>query len=893
MTTATTSGETLPTGVVTFLFTDIANSSGWWETHPAEMRRALAAHDALIVEVVASYGGAVVKHLGDGCWAAFRSATNAATAAIEFQRRHQAAASASELHLDIRIGLHAGEVAPTGGDYFGPVVNRAARVVDLANGNQIVCSSSCATLVRGLTLRSEGMHELRGIGIDEIYMLLSDTIDTDPQPLRRPVAPTNLPRPKTSLIGRAPDIERGLGFVLEEDSLVTLIGPGGVGKTRLAVEIGREAIPQFRGQVHFCDLVPAADANDVAEVIAEIVGARRQPGMDMINSIADYLSDRETLLILDNCEHVIGTVRECVTRLLDVGGVHILATSREALDVADERLVILAPLAAETDGVALFVDRARRRQHQFELTPANEAAVREVARRLDGIPLAIELAAARIRLMTPAEIAERLGSGLGVIGGGHSGDRHETLHETVRWSYDLLSAPEAILFNRLSVFTGGFDLAAAAAVCSDSSGVQSTDVPELVMALLDKSMLASDEIDGHQRFRMLETLREFAGAGLGAEQVASIRRVHADYYGELARSESDRFFSPAEPDVWRTLDAEWSNFRTALDTFEGLSDLDSGAELVVSLVWFAAMSMRFELFGWAEELLAAEGIEGHPRYTDLCGAAAVGSYFTLDGLVTERAEAGLDADPSDPEGFCRCALASVFLNNVHTAEASEERTSAWLATDPQSVGSKMWAHAFRTFHLCIHDPSPAMAEHAKVVNDIAAETGSPSARAVAAWATGQVQSFRDLELGVATWTDGREWARSLPSSHLLDQLLVGLLLHVTARRGELISTLEGCRNALTEALDQHYYVGVSHLFGVTAIALSRADDAQTGARLVGAMVENGHLPRRNARRALEAALGDDLDDLLEFGRSLSITQAGYLAIGALSEAIASERGAAT
>lgn len=176
MTTATTPKETLPSGVVTFLFTDIENSSGWWETRPGEMRTSLAAHDALIAEVVASHDGAVVKHLGDGCWAAFGSATNAAAAAIDFQLRHQTNASAGELHLDVRIGLHTGEVVPTGGDYFGPVVNRAARIVDLANGNQIVCSSSCAALLTGFTLRSEGLHELRGIGIDEIHMLLSDAI---------------------------------------------------------------------------------------------------------------------------------------------------------------------------------------------------------------------------------------------------------------------------------------------------------------------------------------------------------------------------------------------------------------------------------------------------------------------------------------------------------------------------------------------------------------------------------------------------------------------------------------------------------------------------------------------------------------------------------------------
>ncbi len=885
---------TLPTGVVTFLFTDIENSSGWWEERPNEMRNALAAHDALIAEVVARHGGAVVKHLGDGCWAAFDSATNAASAAIDFQDRHQASSPADGLKLDVRIGLHTGEAEPTEQDYFGPAVNRAARIVDLANGNQIVCSSSTASLLSGFTLRSEGLHELRGIGADEIHMLLSDRITTDLQPLRRPIAPTKLPKPKTLLVGRESEVERVSAYVLDEDSLVTLLGPGGVGKTRLAVEVGTRAIAHFRGQVHYCDLVPASDDDAVVETIAEIVGARRQPGMDLVDSIADFLADRRVLVILDNCEHVIGTVREVVSRLLDAGGVHVLATSREPLALPDEQQVIVAPLDAATDGVELFVERARRRHHRFELNASNEAAVRDVARRLDGIPLAIELAAARIRLMTPAEMAERLRDGLEVIDRGLVGTRHETLRATVRWSYDLLELPEATLFTRLSVFAGGFDLAAAEAVCSDDTTVRSSDVAELVMALLDKSMLVSDEIGGRQRFRMLETLREFATAELDAlGEAATVRSRHASHYGALAHREGVRLFSAAEADVWRVLATEWSNLRTALDTFEELEDLDSAAELVVSLVWFASMSMRFELFGWAEELLAADGIEGHHRFTDLCGAAAVGSYFTLDGQVSERAEAGLAVDPTDPEGFCRCALAAVFLNNVHTAEASDELTSSWLAADPQPIGSRIWANGFRTFHLCTHDPGPTMVDHAKVLNDLAAETGSVTARAIAAWANGQVQSFTDLQLAIQTWREGREWARSLPSSHLVDQLLVGLLLHVTARRGELLRTLEECRDALSEALDQHYYAGVSHLFGVTAIGLTRAGDAQTGARLVGTMMENGHLPRRNARRELEVALGDDLDDLLEFGRSLSITQAAHLAIGALDRAIERERGAST
>ena len=890
----TRSTAELPTGVVTFLHTDIEDSSGWWEREPIEMRRALAGHDELVADVVARNGGAVVKHLGDGCWAAFASASKAVAAAIEFQRRQQQSDRGRDLQLAVRVGVHTGEIEPTERDYFGPVVNRAARIVELANGDQIVCSSATAALLRtaslqNVELRSEGLHELRGIGTDEVFMVLAHGVETSDRPLRRPIAPSNLPRPKTSLVGREDDIARAGTFVEEDDSLVTLIGPGGVGKTRLAIEVGTRARESFRENVHFVDLVPVSSTAALVEMVAEIVGARRQPGMDLVDSIADYLAGRRTLLILDNCEHLIAAVREFVLRLVDVGGVHVLATSREALGVPDEQQVIVAPLDIETAGVELFVDRARRREHRFELNADNDDGVRAVVRRLDGIPLAIELAAATIRLMTPAEIVDRLDSGIDVLDRGVRGERHETMRDTIRWSYHLLGPAEAALFTRVSVFASGFDLEAAQAVCADESLVARDDVPQLIMALLDKSMVDSNDIGGRQRFRMLEPLREFASDELLASgDTPSYRDRHAAHYLHVAQRENERFFSPAEPDVWRTFDTEWSNLRSALDTFERGGDLDRGAELVIALSWFAAMSMRFELFGWAAELLDAPGVEQHPRFADLCGAVAIGAYFTLDGEATEQADIGLSADPSDPEGLCRCALASVFLNNEHTTEASDALTSAWLASEPTTIGSQLWAHGFRVFHLCIHDPGPEMAEQAAAVTKLADDTGSVTARAIAAWANGQVESFVDLDQGMQTWRHGREWAASLPSEHLADQMLVGLLLHVTARRGELSSTLVGCRDALRGALESHYYAAASHLFGVTAIALSRAGDARTGARLLGSMIENGHIPRRNAMHELEAALGDELADLMVVGQSLSVTQAGRLAIDTLERAIADQ-----
>lgn len=874
----------LPSGTITFLFTDIEDSSGHWEKDPERMRPALVAHDVRIDAAIGEHGGAVVKHTGDGCCATFTSAPAAVTAAVEFLRRHQR--EAEGLRLRVRIGIHTGDAEPFEGDYFGPAINRASRVMDLANGDQIVCSEATAGLLTGFQLRSEGLHELRGIGVEEVFQVLDDDLEVDPRPLRRPVRPANLPRAQDSFVGREADLATTIDFVRDATTVVTLIGPGGVGKTRLAVEAAAKAAPAFRGRLHFCDLVPLSNPDDVVEAVAEVVGARRQPGMDLVASIADFLADRGALIILDNCEHVLAAVRDLVRRLVQVEGVQFLTTSRAALGVVGEQLVMVSPLSADRAGVDLFVDRARQRDLTFELTDANAPAVRDVVRRLDGIPLAIELAAAQIRVLGPAELAERLHGGVAFLGGTAAAPRHETLRDTVAWSFALLAPAEAALFTRLSVFAGGFSLAGAEAVCADDGPVPALEVPELLLGLVDKSMVVSADAHGQRRFTMLETLRSFAADELArAGSTASFQRRHADFFRGLAVRQDERLYTAAEPDAWLVLDREWSNLRAALDTYQVVGDLDAGAQLVVSLVWFSSYSLRFELITWAEELLAVPGIETHRAYTDLCGAAALGAYFVVQDQVTAWADAGLAADPTDPHGFCRTALASVFLNNVHSAEASATLTTTWLENDPAATGSRLWAEGFRTFHLCTHAPDPSAADHAAAVSRLARETGSTTARILASWANGMVVALEDIDEAVRVWKEGLEWSRSLPGAHIGEQLLLGLILHTTVRRGDLLSSLQGCLDALRGALDHHYYVGASHLFGVTAIALCRTDDAATGARLVGAMISHGHLPRRNARRALEEALGDDLDQELDLGRPLSITQAGQLATEALGAAI--------
>ncbi len=875
----------LPSGTVTFLLTDIEDSSTQWEDAPAEMRRALAVHDRVVAEVIEAGAGSIIKHMGDGCWAAFQSAPAAAHAAIEIHRRLQQESPEVRDRLRVRIGLHTGDVEPTDDDYFGPVPNRSARVADLGNGNQIVCSAATAGLLPGFDLRSEGSQVLRGIGVEEVFRLRADGVESDPRPLRRATPPSNLPRMRTSILGRADEVRAAVALLGRGHRLVTLIGPGGVGKTRLAIEIGQQIATANERAVRFCTLAPVADPDAVLGSVADQIGARQQAGMDLLTSIADFVSERDLLLVFDNCEHVATAVAGIVDRLADAPGVAILATSRAALGVPGEQLLDVAPLPPDTIGVELFVSRAMQHDMTFSLTDGNETAVRDLVARVDGIPLAIEVAAARIRLMTPQELVAGLGddalrqdeSGLDPTGG--------VLRETVQWSYRLLSPQEASVFERLSVFAGGATLADIAAICSDGD-VAAGEIPRLVLALVDQSMVVSTLEDGHRRFSLLETMRRFAADKLAVhERQERYQERHATQLLAIARRESERLFTAAEPDAWRVLDNEWDNLRVAVDTFSAAGDVERRAEIVVSLAWYATFAMRSELFTWASDLLRAPEIEEHPRFSDLCGIAALGAYLTVNGQVTELAEAGLRTNPDDPGGFCRTALAAVFLNSNFTREASDELTSAWLASRPATVGSRLWAEAFRTFHLATYGITDEARVHASATSRIATDTGSVSARSLAAWAQGMSIAAHDVDTALTIWSEGLEWLHSMPRDHLVKHLLDGLILHFTVERVDVAEALRHCRSAIREALDRHYYVGASHLFGVTAIALTRGGDAETGARLVGSMIGHGHRPRANARRTLATALGDALDVHQSAGAHLSVTQAGHIAIDALDAAL--------
>ncbi len=550
--------------VKTILFTDIEGSSRLWEREPERMAAALAGHDRLLREEVGRRGGSVVKSTGDGMLATFRDPHGALAAVVALQRALRDASTTGGLPLRVRAGLHAGVVEDRDGDSFGNAVNRAARVTTAAHGGQVLATQAVAELVRdglpdGITLRDLGTVRLRDLLTPErVYQVEQDGLPRDFPALRTLEAiPNNLPQQLTTFVGR----EHELAAVKDElagTRLLTLFGIGGVGKTRLSLQVAAEVVANHPDGVWFVELAPISDARLVPQAVATVLGVREEPGRSILDALLQHVRDRSLLLVLDNCEHVIDACATLVHQLLQASaGVRILASSRERFNIAGETVHPVPPLAVPTpdgqpsadaagasEAVRLFVERARGSQPAFALSDRNTPAVVEICRRLDGIPLALELAAARLRALPVEEIAARVNDRFRLLA---SGDRtalprQKTLRALIDWSHDLLSEPERALFRRLAVFAGGFTLDAAEAVAAGGE-IAAGDVLEVLTGLVDKSLVTLDADAG--RYAMLETVRQYAMEKLDASGEGDLlREKHLDHYLAVVEKAAAGFAGP-------------------------------------------------------------------------------------------------------------------------------------------------------------------------------------------------------------------------------------------------------------------------------------------------------------------------------------------------------------
>jgi predicted ATPase/class 3 adenylate cyclase len=623
----------LPTGAVTFLFTDIEGSSWLWERHPRAMRGAAARHDQLLQAAVADNGGHVVKMRGDGLHAVFASVQGAIAAAVAGQRALQAEEWPGDIErMPVRMGLHSGSAQLRDGDYFGPAVNRAARLHDAGHGGQILLSQVSVGLIDGhlpedVSLRDLGRHQIKDFPAPErVYQVLARELPERFPPLRASGGPrTNLPRQKSSFVGREPQL-KAAHRLLERARLVTLTGPGGTGKTRLALQVARELSDDYRDGVWWVELAPLADEAMVLPAIAGVFVLQPRPGQALETALADFLRSKEMLLLLDNCEHLIERCAAVSETLLDgAPGLKILASSRESLGVPGEMILRVPSLTLpagdqatagslrDSEAAQLLSDRACAVRPDFQITDENAVAVAEICRRLDGIPLAIELAASRLRLFSPQQIAARLNDRFRLLTGGSrtAVPRQQTLQALIDWSYDLLSEPEKELFRRLSVFVGGWTFEAAEAVG------QELDVLELLDQLVNRSLVGSEQEDHGSRFNYLETIRQYARERLyAAGEGEVVRDLHFAYFARLVEDTARDFDGPRRDEVRLILKPEIDNFRLALEWGIGrhtVAALDMLAGVLSFMLqdtgwgYQTTAIRRADVQGWLET--AAESLE--------------------------------------------------------------------------------------------------------------------------------------------------------------------------------------------------------------------------------------------------------------------------------------------
>ncbi|WP_156744562.1 NB-ARC domain-containing protein [Mycobacterium sp. E740] len=592
-----------PSGTVTFLLTDLEGSTRLWEQNPEAMKAAMVCHDELLEKLIAAHRGHVFARMGDGMAAAFATAKDAVTAAAAFQHALAAESWPTAQPLRARIGLHTDEAAivdDTG--YASLPINRCSRLMTAAHGGQTLVSGATEVLVRGhlpdgCVLSDLGEHRLRDLGRPmRIFQLIHGESPSSFPPLRTLDSfPGNLPAQISSFIGRETDVAR-VSNALGASRVVTITGVGGVGKTRLALQVAADLLPDYRDGVWLVELAPVRDAEGVAAAVAAVFGVVNSAGQTLDDSLLDMLGHKHLLLLLDNCEHVLGALARLVGRIeRGCPGVVVLATSREGMAIEGEQLIALAPLAvgqpgddirrlSQTDAVSLFVERARQVKSDFALTRSNERAVVEACQRLDGVPLAIELAAARVIAMSPAELVERLDRRFQVLAGARRGavERHATLRAAIDWSYELLDRAEQRLLARLSVFPGGCTLTAAEEICSGDP-VAPEAIMDLVANLVARSLLIAEDGGHGTRYRLLETIRQYSEERLAAfGETETLRIRHARFYADLSVRANQHYYGPEQLEWARRVRAEIDNTRTALTNAIDAGDAKQAVRLIAS-----------------------------------------------------------------------------------------------------------------------------------------------------------------------------------------------------------------------------------------------------------------------------------------------------------------------
>ncbi len=820
-----------PSGVVTFLFTDVEGSTRRWEADADGMRKALTAHDEVLRSAIEAHGGWLFKHTGDGVCAAFTSPRCAADAAVAAQLK---------LELPVRMGLATGEAELRGTDYFGTVLNRAARVMAAGHGGQILLAESTASLLSGVDLLDLGPRRLRDLPMPVgMFQVRAPGLRSNFPPLRAlDPSPGNV-RPATSrIIGRESEVDE-VGAAVREHRLVTLTGVGGVGKTRLALEVAAGLADEFPDGAWVFELAVVVDPDAVPDAVASVLNITQQPGKSLTETVAIALQDRVRLLILDNCEHVRDAAADLVEAILARSAtVKVLATSREALGVADEQLWLVPSLnvgnGVGSAAAMLFVDRARSVSSHFSTARSNDAAaVVEICRRLDGIPLAIELAASRMASMTAIEVRDRLDQRFRLLVGARRGlERHQTLRHAVQWSYDLLAEPEKVLLERCSVFSGGFDLASCCAVAESDDEFATLD---LLGALVRKSLLVADRSIGHTRFSMLETIRQFAEEQLaGRGEAAAARTAHARHFAACEADMMALWDSPRQREAYDRLTIDLANLRSAFRWATDEGDLDTAAAIAIQAGLLGPLIETYEPITWAEELVEPARAAAQPRLVPLCAIASLCYLLGRADDALDYSNAGQSAMQRD-SNEAQFGLEHLWLGAVYSAVAELDLYVAYYQNQlARRIDTHGLGRASVVVALTLAGRSQEAFSTATGLVDTAEASRNPYAVSFALLAFGMACGINDSDRAFDALSRGVAVARE--SGNRANELYLAMTLAMTINRseGETIDSSVALDN-ITLALRNYYDSGniamVRTAFGLLATFLDRHGRSDTAARI--------------------------------------------------------------
>jgi predicted ATPase/class 3 adenylate cyclase len=858
----------------TFLFTDIEGSTRLWEEHGDSMAAALARHDEILNQAVAGAGGSVLKTTGDGLIAVFDSVSDSLSAAIDSQGGLEQEEWGPTGPLRVRMGIHSGDTESREGDYFGPAMNRAARIMAAGHGGQVLVSGTASMsgyLPPGVQLRDLGIHRLKDLTEPEhLFQVVHDGLRSDfPAPRTLDGRPNNLPQQATEFLGREAELA-AIHLMMESPTtrLLTVTGPGGAGKTRIALQVAADELDRFPDGVFFVDLSSERDPDSVFDAVAGTLGIPVSGGSDALEVLKTRLRDSRMLLVLDNFEQVAPAAVGLSELLQHAPGIKVLVTSRETLRVRVEKVFPVPPLSlphpddaasviAESEAVALFTDRARAVRPEFAVTDDNASTIAEICLRLDGLPLAIELAAARLNVFSPSDLLERLRERLDILGAGGRDlpDRQRTLWGAIGWSYELLDQDERDVFELLSVFSTT-DVRSLEAVAAEVLG--GVDALDTLASLVDKSLVRRADRGLTQRFSMLLMIKEFAESKLAEspDREAEIRRSHADYFCRLVSGIGERLHSADRQAALDDLEPELGNLRTAWD------------------YWIARDGVE-QIFRMIEGMWALHETRGWYRAAIDLANDAIGVLDYADQSADLQAE----------QLALRMSLARAMMAvRGYGPETEEAYKRAMEASETVGTPEQRFPvlRALATYYMGIAQ-FPAVVELGRQLLELGEQAGDDSMLIEGHYVYGTATAFTgDLEAGLPhidraielhdpqVHDSGR--FRLGPNTGVVARTASGILLWQCGKLEQAIDRVEDALEVARQIGHPYSIAYALHHNGLLALYRGRYEDARGRARELAVVSEENDYPVwRTLATVLEGVATSNLGDP---ATGLTMTEAG-------------------